>query len=100
MSTSLNKPVSGIAGIFDRFSVWFGRMFIALDQAFAVWVRGFFFVWFNMGELPSADETLSAFVGRNAILNRRWALIAERVIDFLMTQKGHCRAAISRDDDD
>lgn len=100
MSTSLNSPEKGASAIFSRFSDWFGRMFVAVDQLFCVWLRGWFFVWFGMGGLPSADETLSAFVGRMAILNHPWALRAERVIDFLMTQKGHCRQAIGRDDDD
>ena len=87
-------------GTFDRFSNWLGRMFVCLDQLFAVWVRGFFYVWMNRGGLPSADETISAFVGRMAILNHPWALRAEKVIDFLMTQKGHCRRAIGHDDND
>jgi hypothetical protein len=89
-----------VTAAFDRFANWLTQMFKAVDQLFAVWIRGFFFVWLNMGELPSADETLSAFVGRMAILNHRWALRAEKIIDFLMTQPGHCRRAIERDDDD
>ena len=100
MSTSLNGPDKGVTAIFDRFSNWIGRLFIALDQLFAVWVRGWAYVWFGSGELPSADETLSAFIGRMAIAGHKWALRAEKIIDFLMTQPGHCRRAVARDDDD
>lgn len=100
MSTSMNGPDKGITAIFNRFSNWFGRMFNAADQLAAVWLRGWAYVWFGIGELPSADETISAWVGRNAIAGNRHALIAEKVIDFLMTQKGHCRRAVARDDDD
>jgi hypothetical protein len=99
MSQSLNGPAKGIAAIFDRFSNWLGAMLTCLDQLAAVWLRGFGYVWFG-GELPSADETISAWVGRNAIAGNRAALIAEKVIDFLMTQPGHCRRAIARDDED
>jgi hypothetical protein len=75
-------------------------MLVCVDQLAACWLRGWFYVWLGMGELPSADETMSAFVGRNAIAGRPWALVAEKVIDFVMRQPGHCRAAIGHDDQD
>jgi hypothetical protein len=100
VSQSLNGPDKGIPAIFDRFSNWIGRLATSADQLFCVWVRGWGFVWFGIGDLPSADETLSAFVGKQAIAGKKWALIAEKVIDFLMTQKGHCRRAIARDGQD
>lgn len=83
-----------------RLLAWTGRMLVCADQLLACWLRGWFYVWLGRGELPSADETLSAFVGRHAIAGKRWALVAERVIDAVMTQRGHCRAAIARDDED
>lgn len=86
-------------GHFDRFATWLQVMFTCLDQLLSCWVRGFVFVWLG-GEKPSADETLSAWVGRCAIAGSRIGLIAEKVIDFLMTQPGHCRRAIARDDED
>lgn len=98
MSVSLNGPEKGAGAIFSRLADWSLRMFATLDQALCVWIRGFGYVWFGIGELPSADETISAWVGRNAIAGNKAALIAEKVIDFVMTQKGHCRAAIARDD--
>jgi hypothetical protein len=91
--------VNGPERIFDRFSNWFGSFFDAIDQLLAVWIRGWSYVWFGIGELPSADETISAWVGRNAIAGNRIALIAEKFIDFLMGA-GHCRGAIARDDND
>lgn len=95
----MNGPEKGVGAIFSRLSLWFGRMFMTLDQALCVWIRGWGYVYFG-GELPSADETISAWVGRNAIAGKRWALRAEKFIDALMTQEGHCRRAVERDDDD
>jgi hypothetical protein len=86
--------------IFDRFSNWFERLFTCLDQLLAVWLRGWFYVWLGWGELPSADETLSAFVGRHAIMGQPWALRAENIIDAMMLAKGHCREAVQRDKND
>lgn len=96
----MNGPSRGVTAIFDRLSNWLGRMFVCCDQMVAVWLRGWAYVWFGLGELPSADETLSAFIGRSAIAGKPWALKAEKLIDFLMTQPGHCRRAVERDDDD
>lgn len=91
-----SKP-TGAIGVFDRFATWVQVMFVACDQWLACWIRGFVFVWLG-GEKPSADETLSAWVGRCAIAGYRAGRIAEKVIDFVMTQPGHCRRAIARDD--
>jgi hypothetical protein len=89
--------MNGAERFFDRFVNWLGRMFIALDQLFSVWARGWLYVWLGKGGLPSADETLSSFVGRMAIAGHRTALIAEKAIDSLMGRPGHCRRAIVRD---
>lgn len=43
------------------------------------------------------DETISSRVGRNAIAGKKWALIAEKVINALFSllgQKNHCRSHI------
>ena len=44
------------------------------------------------------DETISSRVGRGAIKGNRFALLAERVIDWifwrLAGEVGHCRASI------
>ena len=72
-----------------RFSAWSHQFLISLDRVAACWLRGWWFVWVG-GELPMADETISRFVGRNAIAGQAWALVAERVVDAVMG-KGHCR---------
>jgi hypothetical protein len=88
-----DKP-TGIAGIADRMFVWIAVMFMAADQFFAAWFRGWIYVWAD-GELPSPDETLSSWIGRNAVEGHRAALIAEAVVDFFLGA-GHCRKAIGK----
>lgn len=48
--------------------------------------------------LPDRDETTSSRVGRAALKGKRWALLAERVIDrfaiLLGDAPGHCRRNI------
>jgi len=92
----MNKP-SRLAW-FSRLSDCFLVLWVCLDQFFCVAVRSPFYI-VRGGEKPSADETLSAYVGRQAILNERWALIIEKLIDAVLG-KGHCRAAIGHDDND
>lgn len=86
--------------IFDRFSDWFERWLVACDQFLGMWIRGWLYVWFNIGGLPSADETISAWIGRSAIAGEPWALRAEKIIDGIMLAPGHCREAVSRDGSD
>lgn len=83
-----------IGGGFDRFLTWAFLMFQCLDQLAGCYVRGWFFVWFN-AEQPSPDETVSSWVGRGAVAGKRWALIAEKLID-LFWGAGHCRKAIGK----
>ena len=45
------------------------------------------------GKPSNPDETYSSRVGRNALKGKRWALIAEKIIDGLLG-KGHCRESI------
>lgn len=60
---------------------------VALDQLGNVLLGG-----------NNPDETISSAVGRKAMAGRRWALIAERAIDWLFYnltgERGHCRAKI------
>lgn len=65
------------------------NLLIALDQ------------WFNVlfgGNNP--DETISSAVGRKAMAGRKWALVAETIIDWLFErltgEVGHCRANIGQ----
>jgi hypothetical protein len=80
--------------ILDRLFQWFEVMFVAVDQLFATWFRGWVFVWLN-GDKPNPDETLSSWIGRNAVEGNRSALIAERVVDLFLGA-GHCRRAIGK----
>jgi hypothetical protein len=80
--------------ILDRLFQWFEVMFVAVDQLFATWFRGWVFVWLN-GDKPNPDETLSSWIGRNAVEGNRFALIAERVVDLFLGA-GHCRRAIGK----
>jgi hypothetical protein len=80
--------------ILDRLFLWFPIMFTAADQLAACWLRGWLYVWFNR-EHPNPDETISSWVGRNALEGHKSALIAESVIDFFLGQ-GHCRLAIGK----
>jgi hypothetical protein len=85
--------------VIKRLGAWTLRMLIAIDQLIGCWLKGWCYVWIG-GELPSADETLSAWVGRKAVEGKRWALIAEKIIDKIMLHPGHCRLAIENDDRD
>ena len=62
------------------------NLFIALDQLLNVFAAG-----------DNPDETISSAVGRKAIAGRKWALVAERVIDWLAFkltgERNHCRNA-------
>ena len=63
------------------------RILIALDQFGNVLAGG-----------NNPDETISSAVGRKAMRGVRWALVAERAIDWLFErltgERGHCRAVI------
>ena len=62
------------------------RLLIAIDQLGNTALDG------------DPDETISSRVGRNAVAGKWWALIAERVIDFIawrvFGQYDHCRRSI------
>jgi hypothetical protein len=59
------------------------NLLIALDQLFNVILGG------------NPDETISSAVGRKAIEGRKWALIAEKVINALFWfDPNHCRSRV------
>jgi hypothetical protein len=76
----------------QRLRHWLHLMLVSIDQTAGCWLRGWIYVW-QGGEEPSPDETISSFVGRNALERRRWALVAEAIIDRIMGA-GHCRRSI------
>ncbi len=79
---------------FSRLADWLHIMAVALDAWAQTVIFGLAFV-IGLGPKPAAEDTISAVVGRNAILGRGWALIAEKPIDWLFEklgeQPGHCR---------
>jgi hypothetical protein len=70
---------------------------VALDENAFVWLAGPKYVLLG-GERPSPRETISSKVGRSAEAGKRWALIAEQVINWLAFrlagQVNHCRVNI------
>lgn len=85
----------GGAAVTRRLGLWLLTMLICLDQLAQCWLRGWVYVWIG-GDRPSADMTISDFVGRNAEAGKRWAIDAERAIDAFFGC-GHCRRAILSD---
>jgi hypothetical protein len=65
-------------------------LLVAIDQLGNAWLGG------------NPDETISSRVGRAAIAGRRWALVLERVIDWLFLHlcglPQHCRSSIEWDE--
>lgn len=83
--------------MFDRFATCVERFWDCLDQLACVIIRSPFYILFDWGGAPSADRTISAYVGIKAETGHKWALVAEKIIDGIMLAKGHCRGAIARD---
>lgn len=82
-----------------RLALWLLQLLIAIDQLVYVWAAGWTYVWLGRGRCPSADETISSCVGRHAMRERKWALIAEKVINALFwLAPNHCRRAIEWDE--
>ncbi len=76
-----------------RLGRWAYLVAIALTQGVVNTVlAGLWWVITGRGDQPDPDEPFSSRVGRNAIAGKRWALIAERLIDGLLGA-GHCRAS-------
>lgn len=83
--------------MFTRFRLWVWQLLISLDQLGHVIFGGPKFILVG-GTVPNADETISSKVGRASIAGKRWARIAEKVIDtlayLLAGQKNHCLRSI------
>ena len=75
------------------------ELLIVVDQSLHVLLGAPKYILFG-GPCPSADETVSSKVGRQALRGRRWALVCERLIDlaFLPWERGHCRKRIEIDE--
>jgi hypothetical protein len=70
---------------------------VAIDQLLGTIIVGLLYL-LALAPAPNPDETISSIVGRNAVAGKRWALIAERVIDRLFWLLGdgpnHCARSI------
>ena len=77
---------------------WLHLVAVAFDAWAQTVIFGFAYV-LDLGPRPIASDTISAVVGRNAIAQRRWALIAEVIIDWIFERlgeaPGHCRREAS-----
>ena len=81
-----------------RLWLWLVTVAICVDQLAQVIIRGPKFVLLN-GPRPSADETISDWVGQCAKAGIVLGLISQRLIDALFGA-GHCQRAIADDDRD
>lgn len=83
-----------------RLRIFALTILIWLDQTAAVSIWNGLFLFGIVAARPNPDETISSIVGRNAIAGRRWALIAEAMIDAIFArltgETGHCRRHIEK----
>ena len=82
--------------LIKRFQLLALQLLISLDQSAQTVIWGAVYLVFG-GKCPSADETISSVVGRKAEKGRKWAIVAEKIIDGLFSllgQKNHCRDSI------
>src|SRR3546814_11380266 len=86
-----------------RLRLWLLTCLIALDQLAHVLLAGPKYILAG-GPRPNPDETISSKVGRQAMRGKRWALVAEWMVDglfrLLTGECGHCRAKIERSEID
>jgi hypothetical protein len=84
-----------------RLLQWLLSLALETDKiiCFAVrWIAAFvFFVILGQGTLPRTDQSISGFVGSCAAAGRPWAIIAQKIIDFVMLNPEHCQNAITND---
>ncbi|MEG8040507.1 hypothetical protein QP166_14570 [Sphingomonas sp. LR60] len=71
------------------------QLLVSIDQLAQVLVVGLFYIAGLTATCPSADETVSSYVGRGQLRGARWARILAPVIDRLFIllgeEPGHCR---------
>lgn len=81
----------------NRFRRWLHAILVAVDQLAYVILAGPYFLIVG-GDEPSARETISSKVGREANNGWLWARLAEKGIDALFvllgSEWGHCQRAI------
>lgn len=81
-----------------RFIRWMKQIAVSLDQFLQTLIVGIFYWWGWTDTCPSADETISSYVGRGARRRKWWALILAPAIDGLFRllgeDWGHCERNI------
>ncbi len=79
----------------DRLLLWLRQILVSVDQLAQVLLVGIFYVAGVTGVCPSADETISSYVGRGQLRSAWWARILAAAIDSLFIllgeEPGHCR---------
>ena len=84
--------------VLKRAARWLFQVLVLIDQAALLLIQAVTYVVFGHGK-PNADETISSHVGRSAMQRKRWALIAERIINTLFFfDPDHCRKRIEWED--
>jgi len=71
------------------------QILVSIDQFAQVLIVGTAYIAGLTSVCPSADETISSYVGRGQLRGARWARAAAAVIDSLFIllgeEPGHCR---------
>ncbi|MDP1026401.1 hypothetical protein Q5H91_04185 [Sphingomonas sp. KR1UV-12] len=71
------------------------QLLVSIDQAAQVWIVGAAYLLHLTDTCPSADETISSYVGRGEMRGARWARVVAPMIDRLFIllgeEPGHCR---------
>lgn len=79
----------------SRLARWARQLLVAIDQLAQVIIVGLFYAVGLTSVCPSADETISSYVGRGELRGAWWARIPAAVIDRLFIvlgeSPGHCR---------
>lgn len=85
--------------MFGRLLHWLLTLFTSIDQVGQVLIRGPKYVLLN-GPKPSADMTISDWVGQSANAGIPLGIAAQKIIDFIMRNPNHCQQAITDDGKD
>lgn len=84
-----------MAGPIDRLLAVIRQILVSIDQLAKVLTVGMFYIAGLTATCPSADETISSYVGRGQLRGAWWARILAPAIDRLFIllgdEPGHCR---------
>jgi hypothetical protein len=82
--------------MFSRIKAFLLAILISFDQFAQTVLCGTAYI-FGFAKCPSPDETISSLVGRRAIDGKKWAFVAQTMINFifgLLGSKDHCYRSI------